>query len=37
MRGGDVGPAKIAEQARDTTAAARLWKICEDLTGTHMP
>ncbi len=37
MRGGDVGPARIAEQARDTRAAAHLWQICEDLTQTHMP
>jgi len=33
MRGEDVGPAKVAPQALDTTAAARLWKTCEDLTG----
>jgi hypothetical protein len=32
MRGDDVGPAMIAPQAQDTTAAARLWQICEDLT-----
>ena len=36
-RGGDVGPAKIAEHARDTGAAARLWQICEDLTHTDIP
>jgi NAD(P)-dependent dehydrogenase (short-subunit alcohol dehydrogenase family) len=33
MRGEDVGPAKIAPQARDTAAGARLWNICEELTG----
>jgi NAD(P)-dependent dehydrogenase (short-subunit alcohol dehydrogenase family) len=34
-RGGDVGPAKVAEQAKDETAAKRLWQICEDLTGVE--
>ena len=33
MRGGDVGEAEVASQARDTVAAARLWQVCEDLTG----
>jgi NAD(P)-dependent dehydrogenase (short-subunit alcohol dehydrogenase family) len=33
MRGDHVGPAKVAPQALDTTATARLWKVCEDLTG----
>jgi NAD(P)-dependent dehydrogenase (short-subunit alcohol dehydrogenase family) len=33
MRGHEVGPAKVAPQAHDTVAAARLWQICEDLTG----
>jgi len=33
MRGDDVGPAKIASQARDAAAAARLWQVCEELTG----
>jgi NAD(P)-dependent dehydrogenase (short-subunit alcohol dehydrogenase family) len=33
MRGDDVGRAKIAPQALNTTAAARLWQVCEDLTG----
>jgi NAD(P)-dependent dehydrogenase (short-subunit alcohol dehydrogenase family) len=33
MRGEDVGPAKVAPQALDTAAAARLWRTCEDLTG----
>lgn len=37
MRGEQVGPAKVAPQARDTTAAARLWKMCEDLTGVTFP
>jgi NAD(P)-dependent dehydrogenase (short-subunit alcohol dehydrogenase family) len=33
MRGEDVGPARIAPQARDIAAAERLWKVCEELTG----
>ena len=33
MRGGDVGPAKIAPQALDQAAQLRLWQICEALTG----
>jgi NAD(P)-dependent dehydrogenase (short-subunit alcohol dehydrogenase family) len=33
MRGEDVGPAKVAPQARDTAAAARLWQVCEELMG----
>ena len=33
MRGGDVGPAKIASQASDTGTQARLWTTCEELTG----
>ena len=33
MRGEDVGPAKVASQALDTVAAARLWQVCEELTG----
>ena len=36
MRGGDVGPATVAPQARDEAAAARLWRVCEDLTGTRL-
>jgi NAD(P)-dependent dehydrogenase (short-subunit alcohol dehydrogenase family) len=36
MRGGDVGPAKVASQALDTTAAARLWSECERLTGISL-
>jgi NAD(P)-dependent dehydrogenase (short-subunit alcohol dehydrogenase family) len=34
MRGNDVGPAKIAPQALDQSAAKRLWETCEQLTGT---
>lgn len=33
MRGGDVGLAQVAPQARDEAAAARLWGECERLTG----
>jgi NAD(P)-dependent dehydrogenase (short-subunit alcohol dehydrogenase family) len=33
MRGDEVVAAQVAPQARDQTAAARLWKICEELTG----
>jgi NAD(P)-dependent dehydrogenase (short-subunit alcohol dehydrogenase family) len=33
MRGDEVGPAQIAPQARDESAASRLWQVCEDLTG----
>jgi NAD(P)-dependent dehydrogenase (short-subunit alcohol dehydrogenase family) len=36
MRGDDVGPATIASQALDTTAASRLWQICEDITGIKL-
>ncbi|HEY5055142.1 MAG TPA: oxidoreductase [Acidobacteriaceae bacterium] len=36
MRGGDAGVARIAEQARDEQAAARLWSECERLTGAKM-
>ena len=32
-RGGDVGPAIIAGQAKDAAAASRLWNVCEELTG----
>jgi NAD(P)-dependent dehydrogenase (short-subunit alcohol dehydrogenase family) len=32
MRGDTIGPAQIATQAHDTSAAARLWSICEQLT-----
>ena len=34
-RGGDVGPAKIMPQALDLTDAARLWDVCEELTGVR--
>jgi NAD(P)-dependent dehydrogenase (short-subunit alcohol dehydrogenase family) len=33
MRGGDVGPAQVAKQARDTVAQDQLWAVCEELTG----
>ena len=36
MRGGDVGPAKIAPQALDQRAAAQLWSECEIFTGISM-
>ncbi|HEX4650807.1 MAG TPA: short-chain dehydrogenase, partial [Granulicella sp.] len=36
MRGGDVGEARVAPQALDQAAAARLWSACEELTGTWM-
>ena len=35
MRGGTVGDAKVAPQARDAAAAARLWGVCEELTGVR--
>ena len=35
MRGGDAGLAKIADAAHSQPAAARLWSVCEDLTGVH--
>jgi NAD(P)-dependent dehydrogenase (short-subunit alcohol dehydrogenase family) len=35
MRGDDVDRAFVAPQARDASAAARLWQTCEDLTGTQ--
>ena len=37
MRGGDVGEAEVAPQAKDEAAAARLWERCEDLTGVAFP
>lgn len=37
MRGGDVGEAVVAPQARDEAAAARLWSSCEELTGVAFP
>jgi NAD(P)-dependent dehydrogenase (short-subunit alcohol dehydrogenase family) len=36
MRGGDAGPAKVAPQALDQAAAARLWNECERLTGISL-
>ncbi len=35
-RGGDVGPAMVAPQAKDWEAAARLWSECERLTGLSL-
>jgi NAD(P)-dependent dehydrogenase (short-subunit alcohol dehydrogenase family) len=37
MRGGDVGDAVVAPQARDAEAAFRLWSICQELTGVSFP
>jgi NAD(P)-dependent dehydrogenase (short-subunit alcohol dehydrogenase family) len=37
MCGDEIGPAKIAPQAHDAAAAARLWEICEGLTGIKFP
>ena len=37
MRGGDVGDAIIAPQAKDLAVAARLWSTCEELTGVSFP
>lgn len=34
MRGGDVGKAKIAARALDRAVQERLWRVCEQLTGT---
>jgi len=34
--GEEVGAAHIARQAQDAPAAARLWQICEDLTGVSL-
>ena len=36
MRGGDVGPAKVAPQATDVAAAEQLWKICEEFCGVEL-
>jgi NAD(P)-dependent dehydrogenase (short-subunit alcohol dehydrogenase family) len=36
MRGGDVGEAKVAPQAKDQAAEARLWRVCEELTGVQL-
>lgn len=35
-RGGNVGPAKIAPQAKDEAAAKRLWELCEELTALKL-
>jgi NAD(P)-dependent dehydrogenase (short-subunit alcohol dehydrogenase family) len=35
MRGGDVGLAQVAPQARDEAAAKKLWHVCEQLTGVN--
>ena len=37
MRGDTVGAAKVARQARDEKAAARLWDLCEQWTGVRFP
>jgi len=37
MRGDTVGDAKVSPQARDAAAAARLWGLCEELTGVRFP
>jgi len=37
MRGGDAGEAIVVPQANDVSAAARLWTICEELTGVAFP
>lgn len=37
MCGDEIGPAKIAPQANDRAAAARLWDVCEELTGVQFP
>jgi NAD(P)-dependent dehydrogenase (short-subunit alcohol dehydrogenase family) len=36
MRGHEITAAKLAPPATDQAAAARLWRICEELTGTKM-
>lgn len=33
MRGGDVGLAEVAPQAKDREAQRRLWEVCSELTG----
>lgn len=37
MRGSRVGHARLAPQAQDLEVAARLWQVCEALTGIAMP
>ena len=36
-RGDTVGDAKVSPRARDEVAAARLWELCEELTGVRFP
>jgi NAD(P)-dependent dehydrogenase (short-subunit alcohol dehydrogenase family) len=36
-RGSRVGNARVASQARDAVAAAKLWRICETLAGVGFP
>jgi NAD(P)-dependent dehydrogenase (short-subunit alcohol dehydrogenase family) len=36
MRGGDVGPAKVSDAAKDEDARRRLWEVCEELTGVSL-
>ena len=36
MRGGDVGPAKVAKAAQDAAARRRLWQVCAELTGADL-
>ena len=36
MRGGDVGLARVSEQAKDVAAQKKLWQICEELTGVSL-
>jgi NAD(P)-dependent dehydrogenase (short-subunit alcohol dehydrogenase family) len=35
MRGGDVGPAKVAKRARDEAVQRRLWQVCEQLSNVN--
>jgi NAD(P)-dependent dehydrogenase (short-subunit alcohol dehydrogenase family) len=35
VRGGNVGDATVAPQANDPAVAARLWSVCEELTGVR--
>ncbi|MEO6817616.1 MAG: oxidoreductase [Edaphobacter sp.] len=35
MCGDEIGPAKISTQAKDGTAAGRLWGVCEELSGVR--
>jgi NAD(P)-dependent dehydrogenase (short-subunit alcohol dehydrogenase family) len=36
MRGGDVGPARVSPQALDGSAAEKLWRECERLSGIQL-